>query len=244
MLIELLSMSNYGNYNIKLANILGLESAVYINELLNINEKALRKNKISDNFFTLDREYIKSRTTLSLETQLELDDKLMRLGILEHSDENTISINITVMTSILMDPSEELMKTITKVTKSKSGKRTKGQAICDNLKSNIVTSNEELIAAYSEWIDAVYAKDGWMSKKAVVCAQQTIDEFANRNLDVALEVLKIATINGYRDINYAINNFKKMYNVSYKITPPPPIKAESPSDNNMRNTKRLSPEIF
>ena len=171
MLIELLSMSNYGNYNIKLANILGLESAVYINELMNINEKAVRKNRVEDNFFTLDREYIMSRTTLSIETQLELDDKLMKLGILERLESNIVSINITVLTSILMDPSEELMKTITKVTKSKTSKRTKGQAICDNLKANIVTTNEELIAAYNEWIDAVYAKDGWMSKKAVVCAQ-------------------------------------------------------------------------
>jgi hypothetical protein len=38
MLIELLSMSNYGNYNIKVAHILGLEAAIYLNELLNIKD--------------------------------------------------------------------------------------------------------------------------------------------------------------------------------------------------------------
>ena len=48
MLIELLSFSNYGSYNVKLANVLGLETAVYLSEIMNINERALRKNKLDD----------------------------------------------------------------------------------------------------------------------------------------------------------------------------------------------------
>ena len=63
MLIELLSSSNYVNFNIKVAQILGLKSAIYLSQLMDINEKAIRKNKIEDNFFTIDRKYIESRTT-------------------------------------------------------------------------------------------------------------------------------------------------------------------------------------
>ena len=72
MLIELLSTSNYVSFNVKLAEILGLHPSIYISELLNINDKAIRKEKMNESSFSLDREYIKKRTTLSVEEQLEL----------------------------------------------------------------------------------------------------------------------------------------------------------------------------
>ena len=39
MLIELLSLSNYGHFNVKLANALGLHTAIYLNIITDINEK-------------------------------------------------------------------------------------------------------------------------------------------------------------------------------------------------------------
>ena len=64
MLIELLSTSNYVSYNIKLAELLGLHPAIYISELMNINDKAIKKDKLEDDYFTLVRSYITARTTL------------------------------------------------------------------------------------------------------------------------------------------------------------------------------------
>ena len=52
MLIELLSMSNYAHFNVKLAEILGLHPAIYLALIMDINEKAIRKSKINKNFFT------------------------------------------------------------------------------------------------------------------------------------------------------------------------------------------------
>lgn len=44
---------------------MGLHTAIYVNELINISAKALKKNKlIADKFFLLDRKYITRRTTL------------------------------------------------------------------------------------------------------------------------------------------------------------------------------------
>lgn len=200
---------------------LNLETAVYLNELMNINEKALRKNKLEENYFMIDRKYIQDRTTLSIEKQQELDETLMKIGILERSDDGKLLLNITVLTTMLSSTDEKLLKTIPKIVKQPAVKKgTKAEIIRDNLKTNILTTNEELIEAYSEWIDAVYAKDGWMSKKSVVCAQQVIDSFSNRNLDVALKVIEIATINGYRNMEWAVNSYRKDYNVSYKIQAP------------------------
>ena len=47
MLLDLLSSSNQLSFNIKVAQLVGLHSAVYLSELMAINEKAIRKNKIA-----------------------------------------------------------------------------------------------------------------------------------------------------------------------------------------------------
>ncbi len=246
MLIELLSMSNYGHFNIKLAHILGLNTAVYLNQLMDINEKAIRKNKLVANFFILDREYVTSRTTLSEKEQKEIESNLVKLGILERSkeDDNSLLLNIAVLTNIMMSPDEDLVKDIKNfATKSK---KTKSEKIIENLKNNIITLNPELRTAYYNWIDAVYEKDGFMNKQAVISAQSNIDNFSNRNLDVALKVLEIATLNGYRDVTWAINSYNKDYKVTYVVnTENKTINNTSPSSTSaVVAKKRLSNAIF
>ena len=239
MLIELLSMSNYVHFNVKLAQILGLTTSIYLSQIMDINEKALRKNKVNDDFFTIDREYITNRTTITEKEQKEIENTLIKIGVLERSsnDCNTLLLNITVLTSILMSPDEDLIKDISKLSQPKKSK-TKAEKIIENLKENIITLNPELRQAYFDWIDAVYAKDGFMTKTAVISAQSTVDKFSNRNLDVALKVLEIAAINGYRDITWAINNYNKDYKVNYtfasKQTTTPPQQVR----------KRMSDEVF
>lgn len=241
MLIELLSMSNYVHFNIKLAHILGLNSAIYLSQIMDINEKAIRKNKVDENFFTIDRDYITTRTTIAEKEQKEIENNLIKIGILERSskDSNTLLLNLTVLTSILMSPDEDLVKNIENLAKPKKTK-TKSEKIIENLKENIITQNAELRQAYFDWIDAVYAKDGFMTKTAVISAQGTIDKFTNRNLDVALKILEIAAINGYRDITWAINNYNKDYKVGYNVAPTVAVRREdSPPPR-----KRLGSEVF
>lgn len=249
MLIDLLSMSNYVHFNIKLAHILGLNSSIYLSQIMDINEKAIRKAKVEKNFFTIDRDYITKRTTITEKEQKEIENNLIKIGVLERSTENADSIllNITVLTSILMSPDEELVRDISALSKPKQ-RRTKADAIKDSLKQNIVTNNTELRAAYFGWIDAVYEKDGFMTKQAVVVAQSRLDEFSNRNLDIALKVLEIASVNGYRDITWAINTYNKEYKVGYTF-----MNSSSRYVNSSVNTpvkdctpvrKRLSSEVF
>lgn len=234
-------MSNYGHYNVKLAQVIGLDASVYLCELMNITEKATRKNKVNGNYFILDRAYIQKRTTISESRQAELDDLLIRLGIIEKSNgsDNEIFVNISIIIDLMTSPDEALMKEV-KIQKSKSVKMTKKQSIINSLKSNIVTDNVDLVHAYSEWIDAIYEKDGYMHKTTVVAAQNVIDTFSQRNLDVALKVLEIAVVNGYRDMNYAVTNYKRNYAEHYRmVTSPIATKKEEP-----RVTKRLSDEVF
>lgn len=242
MLIELLSSSNYVNFNIKLAQILGLKPAIYLSQIMDINEKAIRKNKVDNNYFTIDRKYIESRTTLTADEQSAIEKDLLNIGILERDTEkkNTISLNITMLTSIMMTPDEDLLKDISSLSKAK--KKTKSEVIEEHLKNNILTTNVELRDAYYEWIESVLAKKGAMTKAAVIHAQPTLDNFCNRNLDVALKVLEIASIHGYEDINWAINSYNKEYKVNYTM----PDAASKPKSSTFVPTtrSRMSDEIF
>lgn len=221
MLIELLSTSNYVSFNIKLANLLGLQTAIYISEIMNVNDKAIRKDKISESSFSLDRDYITKRTTISVDEQLEIDKNLIKLGIVEkpNEDVNCLVLNISILTALLMSSDEELLENVEHLSKlkTKKSKTTKADAIRQNLKTNIVTTNVELIEAYSDWIDAVYAKQGWMSKKAVTIGQGVVDNFSNRDLDVALTVISIAAMHGYVDMQWAINKYVEQHKLKRDI---------------------------
>lgn len=239
MLIELLSTSNYVSYNVRLAELLGLHTAIYLSELMNINEKAIKKDRLDNNYFTLVRSYITSRTTLDEKEQLDIEDNLFKLGILEQGEQkDTISLNITTLTTLMMDPDEKLIDKISKLKKKSGNKRgkTKADAIKENLKANLKVTNEELRDAYCGWIDAIYDKQGWMSVKCVTVAESTVDSFSNRNLDVALKLLEIASIHGYRDIQWAINKYNQEFKVSYQTSPSPKRVVTSNSE--------LSTEVF
>ena len=72
-----LAYCNYESYNVKLANLFGLNISIYINLLMNIESKASDKEKLNNGYFLLDRDYVTSRTTFSEKDQLLFDDKLI-----------------------------------------------------------------------------------------------------------------------------------------------------------------------
>lgn len=221
MLIDLISQANYNSYNISLASVIGLHPAIYVNTLLSINYKAINKQKLTQNeYFCVDRNYIKSVTTFEIQEQESIEKLLIELGILkkqESSDSNSLYLDVSVLTSIMMNENETLISDIKKLSAKKSKIKTKADIIKLELQSYVDTVNPELREAYYDWIDAVYAKQGWMSKKSVVAAQKVVDEFANHNLDVALKVIEIASISGYRDMSWAVNTYKSNYSVQYRV---------------------------
>lgn len=193
------------NYNIKIANLFGLEAAVYLSAVQhqdgvnNIIEEGV-------DFIVLNREKIKDITTLSIESQRNIDKIFSDIGVFEFSSKDRLHMNYNMLLSIYNDANDSILKDmVPKITK----KKTKADAIRDELRTLIKTDNSELRDAYSSWIEAVFAKQGWMSKKSVELGQKLIDEYCNRNLDTAIEILNIASISGYRDIQWAINSYEE-----------------------------------
>lgn len=210
MLLELLSTSNYISFNITLAKIVGLRAAIYLSQVTDINDKAVRKNKVDEEgFFKVDRKYIESRTTLTSEEQRSIEADLAKSKILRRHPEkhSTIAIDLSVLTTIVMSPDEDLVKDISALCKTKKAK-TKQEAIVENLKNCITVENPELQQAYEDWIDSVIEKKGAMTRVAVEEGIRVVDRFSNHNLDVALAVIKEAAIKGYDDMRWGVDNYK------------------------------------
>ena len=210
MLVDILSAGNLVSYNTRIAALVGLHPAIYISELLTINDKAIKKGKTKENYFELDREYIRSRTTFSIDEQLEIEKKLLDIGILNRleSDPNLMYLDVERLTSLFMTDDEKLIHKIKVVTEKKT-KVTKEEKIFVNLQQYVDCPNDELRQAYYDWIEAALQKNGWLSKVSVQEAQQQVDAFSDRILDVALAVVKIAAINGYRDMQWAIEKYRQ-----------------------------------
>ena len=217
MLFDMLSTDMYVSFNCKLAQRIGLHTAIYVTELLNISRKAYLKGKLyNEKFFKIDRAYIEERTTLSRKEQRELDEILVNLNILQidESSKDLLCVDADALTGVLLDDRKTVEAKIKPIVKRK--RSSKREEVTLALKNRIETDNPELKTAYEEWIDAVMARQGWMTAAAVVEAQKVIDRYTNKDLDLALELLKIATINGLRDINWAINDFEKEYKKRYQ----------------------------
>lgn len=214
MLIDIMNMENYISYNISIAKVFGLNAAVYCSELLSILSKAQRKNKmVEGEFFKLDRKYITNRTTLSVEEQLRVDNVWMKYGILTkyHENPDTIKVDVELLFSIVSSEDcaslDKLKKDISTITK-RDDKSTKKSMVTKALKDSIECSNYELLTALRNWVDCIFDKFGYMSKVTISSFQKTLNEYTKGDLDLALRIVEIATIQGYKMCDWAIKVYE------------------------------------
>lgn len=219
MFIDLVSTDNQVCCNIKAAKLLGLEAAIYLNELINIHAKAIAKNKLNqEGFFRLKRSYITERTTISATKQLELDDQLLQVEILtrDQFDPDLLKVDIEMYASMLTNQnqiiSNKVEKLVTKKSKTEKAAE-KHNAIIENLKASVRCTDSELRDLYFAWIESIYARPGgFLSKGAVKIFEDTINNYTKGDLDLALTLLKIATVKAYKDATWAINLYERDHN--------------------------------
>ena len=221
VLEDLFSTDNLVSYNIKVAQVYSVPTAVYIQQLLNIKSKATHKNKLDENGeFTVDREYITNRTALSEKEQIDIEDKLIQCEVITKKttlSSNQMNIDVTALTSVIASGDKQLIRNVENLA-YRAPKKSKKEKNRENMMAHLKTTNEELLVAYANWIDGCYDKKGFMSVAAVTCAEQAVDTYANHNLDTALEVLRIGAINGYADITFAIKQVENNRNNTSKLS--------------------------
>lgn len=219
MLLDALDQRNFITVNTRAVRLFGLDAAFYLTELFTIYTKAKDKGKLIDeDFFKIDRTYITSRTSLTTEEQLICDANLIRVGVMKKSadDPNIIKINPNQYLSLISSEDVKLVEDVRKqmkVLKPKGVKASQRQIIINSLKNSIECSNYELLTALRDWVDGVFANPkGFLSKTAIKAFQTTLNNYTQGDLDKALRIVQIATIQGYKNCDWAIKIYEEGQN--------------------------------
>lgn len=204
--INAISPDAYGQYNRTLARQLGLQTAVYVSEILAISSQVYKKGKFSaDGFWKLDRKYLEDRTTLSPEQQESAETILGTLEILDKQGKNQLRFRLDKLFNILSGDitiSEEQLSAIS----VKKPTLTKKEVILFSLKKCINEPDPDLHSAYENWLDVVYEKG--------VCKKVQIESFINdinnytTDKAVKLDILKVATQGGYKVAEWCFTKTK------------------------------------
>ena len=215
MLLDVFNEDNCITINLKTIKIFGLPTAVYLTELISIFKKAIRKNKLQDGFFKLDRRYMYNLLDLSIEEQLICDANLIKTNVLTRmsDDPNMLKIDLNFYLSIIASEDVKLIDDVRKEMKTsrpKGVKLSQKQIVINELKDSISCSNYELLTALRNWVDSIYAKpNGFLSKTAITIFQNTLNEYTKGDLDLALRIVQIASVQGYKNCEWAITLYEK-----------------------------------
>ena len=217
MLSDVVSPSSYLTFNIKVAQVIGLLNAVYCAELLDIYSKAKRKEKLDENqFFVVDRNYIKVRTTISSEEQYLCDSALSKVNLIEISTEspNKIYFNVEKFMKII---AEEDMKAITKLyrktllpTNEFEANKLKRENVRETLHKTVCVTNERIQEALCSWIDVIFNnKKLFITKATVEMFQKTLCEYVQSDVEKAIKIINNAKAFGFTDCLDAISSYEK-----------------------------------
>lgn len=232
MLLDLLRTDNYVSFNKRLAHIIGLEQSIYVNQIINIMGKAQKKNKVyKDGFIKLDRKYIFEQTTLTIEEQLKLDKSLVNIKLLEvdFDDNDLIKVDTQLLADITSNEDVSINTDLSSIIQgnTKLDTRTKNLLRCDNLSRFIDTNNSELTHSLQDWIMALIENNKPVNKTTVTKFQDDLFNYTQGKLSDALELVKIATINAYKEFSWCIKIFEKEKTIKLNNEPKEVAKEEN-----------------
>lgn len=219
MWLDVMSHYNELPINIKLANLLGLKTAVYWAELMNVYARVVNKFKDellgNEGYFELDRSYITKRTTLQLDEQLEIDAGLERLEVLAHrseSDLNWIKLNVEKLCAFLVDDDIGAIRQIQKTAKLNRSDQTKAKraSIRLNLIAALDEPDSDVLETYKAWITSLLEAQKPITRRAVEIFQNNVNNYTD-NKQIKIRIIEIATTNAYPEFAWALKIYEKDY---------------------------------
>lgn len=203
-------------YSPKIAQLLGLKAAVYAEVLVDIYNKATKKQTLDpEGYCTLDRDYIRLQTTLTDEDQLNCDVTLEQMQIVERNflDFNSVKVDKMKYISILLGTDVQTLQDEAKQTKAGKEEKKANKKVYQALgvKKSIVESDPDVKAKLCELVDASFAgKYRPLNKQSVKVFQDTVNNYTN-DKQAKIQIISIAISNGYTDPSWAINAFNRDY---------------------------------
>lgn len=177
-------------------------------------------NSLANGITALSRDDIFNNTGVDADKQKEVEEVLTECGVLtvtrfsNRADKNYYKIEEQRLVSALSEKSlaEIVLGDSAKVTESEktSAKRiTQKSQLVEKLKRSIKTSDPIVRQYMCDWIDAVHASPkGYLSVQGVTISEQELSAYS-ASQEVQIAILKIAIVNSYRDLTWAIQRYEK-----------------------------------
>ena len=214
MLLDLLRTDNYVSFNKKLAHTIGLEASIYVNQIINIMGKAIKKDKVVDGgYIILDRKYIFEQTTLDEEKQLKLEEHLIQLKLLVRDSENhnSVKIDTQLLADITSNDNVKINSDISSIVQKpvKIDKNAKTSIYVESMQRYINTGDIQLDNKIKKWLFVCMDKFGNVNQQLIKMFQQEVYNYSKGNLDIAYKVVDIATAFAYRECRWAIKKYEE-----------------------------------
>ena len=224
MLLDVVSPNSYLTFNVNIAHIVGLVNAVYCSEILEIYNKARKKQKLDkDNYFIVNRDYVKNRTSIKLDEQYLCDASLSKVGLIKTAKDNPdkICFDVKQFLKIIAEDDSKVLDTIAKKislpSNEKDSKELKRAKIKMNLKKLINVENTQIAQALESWIDAIFENDKiYLNSDAVKKFQSMLMNYCDTDVDKAIEVINTAKRLTWIDCTKAIESYEAAQEVIKK----------------------------
>lgn len=210
------------SYNLRIAQVFGVNSAVFIsciNEEYRYVERSSKTGEV-ENHVSLSRAEIYGRTAIDDEKQREVELALQSCGVLTVKPlqnipgKNYYVLNREVLEKIIK--SEDPVKVLEDsnmtqfIRRTRVEPRSKRQIGIEKLKKCIDLEDPVMQQYFIDWVDGVYAKQrGFLSPGAIKIAIEELYQYAKDDEQKRISVIRIAIKNGMRDMTWAIREYEK-----------------------------------
>lgn len=223
MLIDFLIPNNNIYYNIKLAKLIGVYSSIYLIYLLNLSSNN------QDEYVKLSRLDIYNSTGIEENKQLEIEQNLIEYKLLEMNkvknsgSKNYYKLNLELIIKFLTKDDKDIIDDL-KIVKHLYNPLTKvpsqfskRSAIIKALKDAIKTQDCKCRNLLQDWIDGVYQKSGYLSKRGLEHMEEELLKYSNNNNKVFEDLCELAARVVYKDPKWIIVKYEEEHNISSNI---------------------------
>lgn len=249
MIEQVLDRSNYVEFNSTLAHLIHVDRAVYLNELITISHKSIRKDKRDQGYFILDRQYMRERTTYDEEHQLQMDKYLQHLGLIAVSPENpnAIMVNYNTYRSILcMESSDDLITNVTVSTDTyelprvkkkrepkppKEKKKTKNELLLEEALAAIPDGNDALKEGMIQWVTYTWRSYG-INDMLVKKVYSVLSVETKGDVNAMIAIFEKATESGWKNYEAMVKWYRNTYQAPQtRVTVTPIVECSALSGN-------------
>ena len=214
------------SYNLHIAEIFGIHSAVLINCIIDERDYQRRIKHNNENIIALSFDEIYARTALSADKLTDVEQALIECGVLsikpfqKIKNKNYYILNEAQLNKIITAvlPQNEILQAVpiafNKDSNTKHVKTTtKRDMHIASLKKSIDIEDPIIQQYLCDWIDSVYSNPkGFLSISSVKISITDLFNYTNNDQNKQIEILQIAIKGGMRDLTWAITQYEKLNN--------------------------------